>query len=392
MVPTPGFARTSPPRGEGVESFGLTHTLRIGLDAHMVGGHETGNETYVRGLVDGFSELDGACELYVYRTGSTWPAEVRNSRFRRLVGNSAWVRLAADLPIRTVRDGLDVLHTTYTAPLWSRCPTVVTVHDISYAFHPEWFSPRDLRVLSNTVPWSIRRAARVITVSQTCRDQIIERYGVRGEKVTCIPNAAGPAAMALDDETARELISKRGLDPDRPYVLAVGNLQPRKNLARLIAATGALAAGGVDLDLVVAGPAHYRGDEVVAVARDAGQRVKFTGYLSDSELAAFYRRAAVFAFPSLFEGFGIPALEAMAHGVPVACSRAGALPEVCGMAAEYFDPYDVESITAALRRVLTDSGRRGELIREGQARQREFTWRRSAELTLDVYREAAGSE
>src|SRR3984893_2572474 len=302
---SPGFARTSPLSGEGVESFGLTHTLRIGLDAHMVGGHETGNETYVRGLVDGFSELDGACELYVYRTGSTWPAEVRNSRFRRLVGNSAWVRLAADLPIRTVRDGLDVLHTTYTAPLWSRCPTVVTVHDISYAFHPEWFSPRDLRVLSNTVPWSIRRAARVITVSQTCRDQIIERYGVRGEKVTCIPNAAGPAAMPLDDETARELISKRGLDPDRPYVLAVGNLQPRKNLARLIAATGALAAGGVDLDLVVAGPAHYRGDEVVAVARDAGQRVKFTGYLSDSELAAFYRRAAVFAFPSLVEGFGI---------------------------------------------------------------------------------------
>jgi glycosyltransferase involved in cell wall biosynthesis len=355
----------------------------------MVGGHETGNETYVRGLVDGFSELDGECELYVYHVGSPWPIEPRNSRLRRLIGTSSWVRLAADLPLRTLRDGLDVLHTTYTAAFWSRCPKVVTVHDISYAFHPEWFSARDLRVLSRMVPWSMRRAARVITVSDMCRDQIIERYGVPGEKVACIPNAAGPAAAPLEDDTARALISKRGLDPDRPYVLAVGNLQPRKNLGRLIEATGNLVASGFDVDLVVAGPKHYRGDDVLSSARKVGDRVRFTGYLSDRELAAFYTRASVFAFPSLFEGFGIPALEAMAHGVPVACSKAGALPQVCGAAAEYFDPYDVDAITGALRRVLTDSGRRAELVRAGYARQREFTWRRSAEMTLNVYREVA---
>jgi glycosyltransferase involved in cell wall biosynthesis len=288
-----------------------------------------------------------------------------------------------------MRDGLDVLHTTYATALWTRCPTVVTVHDISFAFHPEWFSARDLRVLSRMVPWSMRRAARVITVSDTCRDQIIKHYGVPGEKVVRIPNAGGPAAAPMDDDTARELISMRGLNPDRPYVLAVGNLQPRKNLVRLIAAFGNLVARGVDVDMVVVGPKHYRGDDVVTAARQAGDRVRFTGYLSDRELAAFYKRAALFAFPSLFEGFGIPALEAMAHGVPVACSRAGALPEVCGAAAEYFDPYDVDSITDALVRVLTDSGRRDELVRAGQTRQREFTWRRSAEMTLDVYRQAS---
>lgn len=357
----------------------------------MVGGHETGNETYIRGLVDGFAELDADCELYVYQTGSPWAKEVRNSRFRRLVGGSGWIRLAADLPLRSLWDGLDVLHTTYTTPLWTRCPTVVTVHDISYAFHPEWFSARDLRVLSTTVPWSIRRAGRVITVSDLCRDQIIERYGIPGEKVACVPNAAGPAAAPLDDDTARGLISKRGLDPDRPYVLAVGNLQPRKNLARLIAATSNLVAAGVDVDLVVAGPKHFRGDDILAIAREARDRVHFTGYVSDRELSALYRCAAVFAFPSLFEGFGIPALEAMAHGVPVACSSAGALPEVCGPAAEYFDPHEVEAITAALMRVITDSSRRAELVRAGEARQREFTWRRSAEMTLNVYREAARS-
>jgi len=357
----------------------------------MVGGHETGNETYVRGLVDGFSELDGGFELFVYHVGSGWTATARNSHFRRLAGGSAWIRLAADLPMRTVRDGLDVLHTTYTIPLWARCPTVVTVHDISFAFHPEWFSARDLRVLSRSVPWSIRRAARVITVSETSRAQIIERYGVAPQKIVCVPCAPGPAAAPLDDDAARDLVSKRGLNLDRPYVLAVGNLQPRKNLERLVEAVVNLVSAGVDVELVVVGPTHYRAADVFAAARKAEDRVRFTGYLSDRELAAFYRCAAVFAFPSLFEGFGIPPLEAMAHQVPVACSNTGALVEVCGDAAEYFDPYDVEAITAALHTVLTDSGRRAELIRAGQARLREFTWRRSAEMTLAVYREAAGS-
>lgn len=357
----------------------------------MVGGHETGNETYVRGLVDGFSELGGGFELFVYHVGSGWTATARSSRFRRLAGGSAWIRLAADLPLRTVRDGLDVLHTTYTTPLWARCPMVVTVHDISFAFHPEWFSVRDLRVLSRTVPWSIRRAARVITVSETSRAQIIERYGIDPQKVACVPCAPGPAAAPVDDDAARELVSKRGLNPDRPYVLAVGNLQPRKNFARLVTAVVNLVSAGIDVDLVVVGPARYRADDVFGAARKAEDRVRFTGYLSDRELAAFYKCAAVFAFPSLFEGFGIPPLEAMAHQVPVACSNTGALVEVCGDAAEYFDPYDVEAITAALRRVLTDSGRRAELVRAGQAQLREFTWRRSAEMTLAVYREAAGS-
>jgi glycosyltransferase involved in cell wall biosynthesis len=266
---------------------------------------------------------------------------------------------------------------------------VVTVHDISYTANPEWFSSRDRLVLSTTVPWSIRRSAGVITVSKTCRTQIVDHYRVPEGKVVSIPNAAGPAASPLTDAAAREELTGLGIDPERPYLLAVGNLQPRKNLPRLMEAFRLLVEAGANLDLVVAGPQHYRADQVLAAARQASDRIRFTGYLTDRQLAACYRRAEVFVFPSLFEGFGIPALEAMAHGTPVVCSGGGALEDVCERAAVYFDPWNVESISDALRRVHGDERLREKLSRAGREREQEFSWRRSAELTLAVYEAAA---
>ena len=354
----------------------------------MVGSRETGNETYVRGLVEGFSELHREYELFVYHVGNPWRTGSDHLRFRRLAAASPLVRLPVDLPLRTIRDRLDVIHTTYAAPLWSRCPQVVTVHDISYVAHPEWFSVRDRRVLNIAVPRSIRSAARVITGSEVCRAQIIDHYQVPGEKVICIYDAAGPAAEPVTESAARAEIETLGIDPGRPYVLAVGNLQPRKNLGRLFAAYRAVLAAGVDVDLVVAGPEHYRADEVLREAREARSRIRFSGYLSDRQLAACYRCAAVFAFPSLFEGFGIPPLEAMAHGVPVICSNAGSLSEVCGDAALYFDPLDVESIAETLRRALTDDDLRKDLVRAGRTREREYSWVLTAQRTLATYEDA----
>jgi glycosyltransferase involved in cell wall biosynthesis len=351
----------------------------------MVGGKETGNETYVRGLVDGLAGLEGDFDLSVYHLGAPWRSEGPHVHFRRLTTSSSLLRLAADLPLRAAREGLGVLHTTYAAPLLATCPVVVTVHDISFVAHPEWFSARDLRVLSLTVPWSMRRAARIVTVSELCRAEIIEHYRVPEERVVAIPNAAGPAAQSLTEAEAKTELEQLGLQLRRPYLLAVGNLQPRKNLSRLIEAFGRLVAGGLDVDLVIAGPRHYQGEQVLAAGRELGDRVHFTGYLSDRQLGACYRGAEVFVFPSLYEGFGIPALEAMAHGVPVASSRGGALPEVCGEAALYFDSLEVGSIEGALRRILTDPELRAGLIKAGHSRERQFSWSRSAEQTLAVY-------
>ena len=356
----------------------------------MVGSRETGNETYVLGIIDGLVSLNDGSELYVYHVGGG--AEQGGPRVhpRRLLGSGAWSRLTFDLPVRSWTDHLDVIHTTYVAPVWGRCPVVLTVHDICYASHPEWFSKRDLRVLSASVPWSIRRAARVITVSEVCRAEIIARYRVPEEKVVCVYNAAGPAAQKLSQAEARDAVSALGIDPLRPYILAVGNVQPRKNLVRLIKAFERLIAEGIDVDLVIVGPEHFRSNLVHEAAAGLSARVHLTGYVNHRQLAACYECAAVFAFPSLFEGFGIPAIEAMSHGTPVACAKAGALPEVCADAAAYFDPLDVESMADALARVLTDETLRAELTLAGRSRASRFTWQAAAKETLAVYKEAMG--
>jgi glycosyltransferase involved in cell wall biosynthesis len=201
-------------------------------------------------------------------------------------------------------------------------------------------------------------------------------------------DAAGRAAQPLSKEEARAEVAKLGIDPSRQIVLAVGNLQPRKNLVRLIEAFGRLVAGGIDADLVVVGPEHYRASLVREAAAGLEARVRFTGYLTHRQLAACYETATVFVFPSMYEGFGIPAVEAMAHGTPVVSTNAGALPEVCGDAALYFDPLDVAAIAAAVKRVLTDPNLRAKLAEAGRAREKRFSWRRAATETLAVYRDA----
>src|SRR5712691_6222585 len=235
----------------------------------MVGSHETGNETYVVGLLDGLSELQEDFEVDVFHAGDLASLESTHLRPRRLLSRSPWLRLGIDLPLRSWSDHLDVLHVTYVAPVFSKCPIVLTVHDITFATNPEWFSARDLRVLSRAVPWSVRRAARVITVSEVCRGQIIEYFGVPADRVVCIHNAPGPAAQAVDGVSARQELVGLGLNPDRSYVLSVGNLQPRKNLVRLIQAFRAIAAHSLEVDLLVVGAEQYRAREVHEAAGEA---------------------------------------------------------------------------------------------------------------------------
>lgn len=355
----------------------------------MVGGRETGNETYVKGLVEGFQDLPGV-ELVVYHVGAPWVAPRLGRSLRRLRTANSYIRLGVELPARSMADRLQVLHMTYAAPLWSPARIVLTVHDVCFVTNPEWFSARDLRVLNNVVPRSIGKAAHVITVSESARRQIIEAYGVPDEKISVIPNGPGPGARPLAESAAREALVTLGVDPNRRFILAVGNLQPRKNLGRLIEAFSGIATQVPDLDLVVVGPEHYRADEVFASASAFPDRVRLTGYVTDEQLAACYSSSLCFVFPSLYEGFGLPAIEAMAHGAPVVSSSTGALPEVCGDAALYFDPRSVEEMRTALLRIATDTGLRERLGAAGSERARRYTWRHSAELTLAVYAKVMG--
>ncbi|OLC00907.1 MAG: hypothetical protein AUI15_06550 [Actinobacteria bacterium 13_2_20CM_2_66_6] len=359
--------------------------MKAGIDAHMVGGHETGNETYVKGLIEGFKSRTDGVSLAVYNRTAPWTAATSQVSFHRLVSSSPYMRLGVELPLRSLIDRLDVLHMTYAAPIWSAAPVVLTVHDICFVTNPEWFSERDLRVLRSNVPRSIRMAAHVITVSADARARIIEAYRLPESRITAIPNGPGLGAQVIDPDDARSEISGLGLSPGRPYVLTVGNLQPRKNIVRLIKAFEQVTAHGHDLDLVIAGPRHYRAEDAVAAAERVQDRVRFTGYLTDRQLAACYRCATAFVFPSLYEGFGLPAIEAMSHGVPSACSNAGALPEVCGDAALLFDPTSVEAMADALTRLLDDTGLRERLRVAGPVRAALFSWTKSAEQTARVY-------
>ena len=362
--------------------------MKVGIDAHMVGGRETGNETYVRGLVEGFKARPDGVELVVYNIGTPWTSPSAHVRFSRLSTDNPYVRLGLELPLRSLGQRLDILHMTYSAPAWSAAPLVLTVHDICYATNPEWFSERDLRVLRANVPRSIKKAAHVITDSQSARGQIIEHYEVPESKITAIPIGAGPGAQAISAEEARSELSALGVDSSRPYLLAVGNLQPRKNLVRLLEAFKVLVSRGREVDLLIVGPRHYRAEDAEQAAGGMSDRVHFTGYVTDRQLAACYRCSTAFVFPSLYEGFGLPALEAMSHGIPVACSDAGSLPEVCGDAALLFDPLSVEAITETVERMLSDTQLRRRLGAAGAQRAKSFTWSRSAELTRAAYQTA----
>jgi glycosyltransferase involved in cell wall biosynthesis len=239
-------------------------------------------------------------------------------------------------------------------------------------------------MLDWTTRWSCRAARHVIAISETTKSDLIDCYGVPSERITVIPHGVTPM-VATAEEMSRV---RQHFELPKHFILAVGTIQPRKNLARLAGAIANLAANGFPHYLVVAGKRGWSADEVereIAI-NDPTRRTSLLGYVAERDLAALYATADVVCFPSLYEGFGLPALEAMAAGCPVVVSDRGALPEVTGGAAEVVDPLDVGSITAGLTRVLTNDAHRGALINRGRARAVRFSWERTARATLDVLR------
>jgi glycosyltransferase involved in cell wall biosynthesis len=273
----------------------------------------------------------------------------------------------AALPARARRDGVDVLHCpTQRAPVRSRVPLVVTFHDLAVLRHPETFN-RWTRTYSRAVlPRVVRAASRLIAVSEFTKRELLELLDVPEEKVRVIPNAVG------------QPFSPEGEAAPGDYVLAVSTLEPRKNLARLVEAYGRARLNGVPL--LVAGASGWGG------VRIEGENVRWLGEVRDEELARLYRGAKAVAYVSLYEGFGLPVLEAMACGAPVVAARNGALEEVAGGAAVLVDPLDPEGIAAGLAEAID---RRDELRPLGLARARAFDWHEVARQTVAVYREAA---
>jgi len=366
--------------------------MRFSVDAHTIGCHLTGNEVYIRNLLNEFSKLAPDAEFIAYVSKEDAPSSVARRILTRKVSENPYKRLGWDLPIRLRQDRPDLLHVQYTAPIGCSAPVVVSVHDVSFLEFPEYFTRYRRTQLRLTVKRTVERAAAVLTPSEFSRDAILQNYRIDPRKIVVAHNAVSSQFRPIERRLARAGIEKKfGLRG--PFVLTVGDLQPRKNHLGLLKAFEEAVRAHPQLThrLVFVGKETWYSKELHrAVAESSvSERVHFTGFIDDAELVQFYGACELFVFPSFYEGFGLPILEAMACGRAVACSNTSAMPEVADAAAILFDPRSTREIARAIADVLLDPELRVRLERLGAQRASVFSWERAAQRTLELYRRVA---
>ncbi len=372
-------------------------SMRVLIDAHMVGQKETGNETYIAGLLQGLHRQTPDIEILVATTdpGALRQAIDEPDSYRLIqVSGSASRRLLLEFPRIAKRYQIDLIHMTYFCPPRISCAVVTSVHDICFRHHPEWFSMRDRLVLNAGVGLSCRKSNTIITISDYSRQDLCEQYGLSAETVRVTRLACDKRFEPAGDREADAHVLSR-YNVTRPYVFALGNLQPRKNLPRLLQAFRMVKEREqIPHRLILAGQPKYRESEIGMWIDKLGleDSVRCTGYVHQDDLPALYRRADVFVYPSLFEGFGLPVLEAMACGTPVLASDRTSIPEVAGDAARLVDPERVEDICVALKELVLSPKLRLELADRGVLTASRFSWAQTADETARIYRDIIGNK
>jgi glycosyltransferase involved in cell wall biosynthesis len=369
--------------------------MRIGIDAHAAEQDGSGNCTHVRGLISALLALDSENDyvLYIIDRSHKFYKELApppHVRLRELRIHNPVLRIPLLLGPSTYADRLDVLHVQYIAPPVHRGKLIATVHDLSFLHLPEVFSRLFVWRSKILVRQTVRRAARIITVSNFSKQDIIGAYGADAAKVEVIPNGVAPVFFEPPDPARiRETLARCGVRI--PYILSVGRLNPRKNLVPLVRAFRRLKKDGrLPHQLVIAGKSDYASDRIVAaIKRFGGRDVVLTGFVPDPYLPSLYKAADIFIFPSLYEGMGLPVVEAMASGVPVITSALSALPETAGDAALIINPQSEEAIAESILRMAVDSSLKDSYRKKGRLRAREFTWEAAASRTLEIYRDIA---
>jgi len=326
-----------------------------------------------------------------------WPANVqmRPTRIPERWLTILWHRLRIGWPAEAFVGRCDLFHATdFVLPPVTNARTIVTVHDLSFLRFPECAHPTLEAYLKTVVPRSLARADHVLADSFATKNDLVELLGVDADRVSVIYGGI-EARFNPKAESAADTICRQTYDLDRPYILSLGTVEPRKNYKRLIRAYAALrdAEGDHLPQLVIAGGKGWLYHSIFATVDQLGLRehVRFLGYVHDAHLPSLYRGAELFVFPSLYEGFGFPPLEAMASGCPVVCSNSSSLPEVVGDAAITIDPHDEDALAAGISVGLSDSDRRTNCIERGLRRATQFTWETAAGELLELYAQVRGS-
>ena len=405
--------------------------LKVCLDARLVSGQRGGVEQVIIGLASAFSRLNDDGEQYMFLVDAehtAWlepfvsgpssllmaaPPDAITIGPKGLRETARGVaRAAVPAPIRAAirgrrqrarwvpdsdgsieRAGIDVMHFTMQVGFRTAVPTIFTPHDLQHLNFPQFFVPADIAQREATYRALCNRASIVTVMSSWSRDDIIARYGLPPTKVRVVPGAAATDAYEPvgenDMAATRERLGLRG-----PFALYPAKAWPHKNHLRLVAALKLLRDRGVDVPLVLTGAQDGREIPVMAEAQALGvsDLVRFVGFVAPDELNALYRLARMMVFPSLFEGWGLPVLEAMSAGLPLACSNATCLPAITAGAAELFDPTDPEAIAGAMMKVWRDDRLRERLIAAGRTQAARFSWDRSARTFRACYRMLGGRE
>jgi glycosyltransferase involved in cell wall biosynthesis len=370
--------------------------LRIGIDIHSIGSNKGGNETYYRELIGELAKVRCDHNFLLYYTNPVAVQHIpANDHFalKRLSPAHSVLRIPLTIPRRASLDRLDLYHAQFIVPPFLKCKTVTTIPDIAFEHYPQFFSAHQRAWSKVLIRSSAKKADHIITVSEYSKRDLVETYGIRAEKISVTYEGAGEEFAPADRQKAKDEIARKypiGGD----FVLYLGRLQARKNLMRLVNAYAHIRKAGFPHKLVLAGQQDTLFEPVCSRIRELKleNEIVLPGYVAAADVPTFYNAAEVFVYPSLFEGFGLPIMEAMACGTPVVTSRGSSLEEVAGDAAVLVDPLDELSIAEALKRVLAEPELRRSLGQAGLRRSRQFSFANAARQTIGVYERVMGAE
>ncbi|MGQ9584476.1 MAG: glycosyltransferase family 4 protein [Anaerolineae bacterium] len=375
--------------------------LHVGLNAQLLSTQPSyraaGINVYIQNLLRHLPQVDGNYRYTAFLSDRDFPpVPGLRTRLTRLPTPSPGMRIVWEQvwqPVVLFREGVDLLHAlAFVAPVACPCPFVVTVYDLSFLRFPQAFRAWNRLYLNWFTRHSARRARRVIAISESTRQDVVRLLGVSADRVDAIPCGVGPEFRQFDPHEVDRFRREKGL-PER-FFLFVGTLEPRKNLPAVFEAMRLLKRGGEPTKpcLVVVGGLGWGYQEALSKLEelDLEGDVLLTGFVPSEELPWWYNAATALVYPSLYEGFGLPALEAMACGLPVLTSDRGSLPEVVGEAGLLVDPEEPEGLAVAMDRLWREQDLRAHLSAQGLGRARRFSWDHTARLTVQTYERASG--